>query len=132
MDRSELTAAAQPNALKEALDTNASELRAGHHAQMESMRASLRTASYKGHEIVIRTTYEITVDGKPFETHVIVDNSGRVHYHGLPTRDFASTVDLVKKVIDLFPNDFPPDDGSASGDQPQEHSGQHHEAHEGP
>jgi hypothetical protein len=66
---------------------------------------------YKDHEIVIRTTYEITIDGETFAAHVNVDNNGRVHYHGLPTRDFPSTVDLVKQVIDAFPDDF-------SGQQP--------------
>jgi hypothetical protein len=70
--------------------------------------------TYKGHEIVIRTTYEITVDGRPFAADVIVDNSGRVHCHGLPTRDFTSTVSLVKKAIDFFPEDFPAG-GSAPG-----------------
>lgn len=68
--------------------------------------ASVRTASHNGHEIVIRTSYEIEVDGQPFQPHIVVDNGGRVHYHGLPTRDFASLVDLVKKAIDTFPGDF--------------------------
>lgn len=52
-----------------------------------------------------------------------VDNGGRVHYHGLPTRDFPSAIDLVKKAIDFFPDDFDerdeaggsPDHGEADG-----------------
>jgi hypothetical protein len=66
----------------------------------------MRYASYEGHDITVRTTYEIKVDGEPFAVPVTVDNNGRVHYHGLPTRDFASVIDLVKKAIDTFPEDF--------------------------
>ncbi len=54
----------------------------------------------------MRTTYEITVDSAPFDVHLTVDNGGRVHYHGLPTRDFASVIGLVEKAIDVFPDDF--------------------------
>ena len=68
---------------------------------------SVRSATHKGHDIVIRTRYEIEVDGQPFAPLINVDNAGRVQYHGLPTRDFASMVDLVKKAIDTFPDDFP-------------------------
>jgi hypothetical protein len=84
---------------------------------------SVRTASYKGHEIVIETTYAITVDGTPFEAPLIVDNGGRVYYHGLPTRDFPSAVDLVENAIDHFPSDFP-----AGEAPPDEHP--HHPHHE--
>ena len=122
-----LVAASDPDVLRESLAASADELReaaAAHHA---GPVAAVRTVSHGGHEIVIRTTYEITVDGEPFEAHVTVDNSGRVHYHGLPTRDFESTVDLVKKVVDYFPDDFgrgtgpPPTNGHDHG------AGHHHE-----
>lgn len=107
MDRPDLAAAAQPDALRATLAANAERLRPAAHSHPGSGVASVRSATYKGHEIVIRTTYEITVDGRPFEAEVVVDNSGRVYYHGLPTRDFTSTVSLVKKAIDFFPEDFP-------------------------
>lgn len=68
---------------------------------------SVRTAEHRGHAILIRTRYEIEVDGQPFGAHINVDNAGRVQYHGLPTRDFGSLVDLVKRAIDAFPEDFP-------------------------
>jgi len=126
MDRPDLGAAAQPDALRAALAANADHLRTTGHAHPASEIASVRAATYKRHEIVIRTTYEITVNGHPFDAHVNVDNSGRVHYHGLPTRDFSSTVSLVKKAIDYFPEDFPLA-GSAHGHgQP---SGRSHGAH---
>ena len=40
-------------------------------------------------------SYDITVDGVPFDPVITVDNGGRVHYHGLPSRDFPSTVEPV-------------------------------------
>ncbi len=79
-----------------------------HHEGAQPQAVSVRTLSYRGHEVVIRTKYEIEVDGRPFSPQITVDMGGRVHYHGLPTRDFASMVDLVRKAIDTFPADFQP------------------------
>lgn len=67
---------------------------------------TVREADYKGHHIVIRTTYEIEVDGVPVTGHMGVADDGRVHYHPVPNTSFASAVDLVKRLIDVFPNDF--------------------------
>lgn len=122
MDRPDLAAAVEPDALRASLAANADRLHGAAHAHHGSGGASIRSATYKGHEIVIRTTYEITVDGRPFAADVSVDNSGRVFYHGLPTRDFSSTVSLVKKAIDLFPEDFPATDPEQSQEQPAGHA----------
>lgn len=124
----DLLAASDPDVLRESLAAHADELKeaaAGHHV---GPMAAVRTVSHRGHEIVIRTTYEITVDGEPFDAHVTVDNSGRVHYHGLPTRDFESTVDLVKKVVDYFPDDFGGESRPAptNGHAGHDHGGHHH------
>lgn len=102
----DLVAASNPDALRESLAEHADDLKTAAGAHHAGPLAAVRNASYRGHKIVIRTTYEITVDGEPFESPLVVDNSGRVYYHGLPTRDFPSTVDLVKKVIDFFPEEF--------------------------
>jgi hypothetical protein len=133
MDHDELVAASQAQGLLAALTANAGDLReaAGQHHGGELV--SVRTESYQGHQIVIRTTYEISVDGRPFEIAMTVDNGGRVHYHGLPTRDFPSAIDLVKKAIDFFPDDFDerdeaggsPDHGEADG--VQDHEQRQHE-----
>ena len=64
----------------------------------------------------------ITVNGRPFDIHVVVDNAGRVFYHGLPTRDFPSVIALVQKAIDQFPDDF----GAGAG-----HGGHGHDEGEG-
>jgi hypothetical protein len=76
---------------------------AGHHMHMDE---SVREATYKGHHIAIRTTYQVTVDGKPITGHMGVTNDGRVHYHPVPNVSFASAVDLIKQLIDTFPDDF--------------------------
>lgn len=67
---------------------------------------SMREAEYKGHHISVRTTYDIRVDGMPVTGQVGVTNDGQVHYHPVPNLSFASAVDLVKQLIDVFPDDF--------------------------
>ena len=67
---------------------------------------SVREVDYKDHKIRIYTQYEIRVDGKPLGGHIYVDNSGKVSAHALPNYSFVSAVDLVKKMIDEFPDDF--------------------------
>ena len=78
--------------------------------------ASVRTAIHCGHEIVIRTSYEITVNGKPLTSHLSVDDDGNVHTHALPEYAFTSAVDVVKKIIEAFPSEFPCDDHGQGGD----------------
>ena len=117
MDREIVQQASQPAAFREALKARKEELeQAGAHRHAAST-SSVREAEYKGHRIKVRTTYKITVDGEPFDVAMTVDNDGSVHYHGLPTRSFASVIDLVQKAIDLFPADFAdtPADGHDHG-----------------
>ena len=54
----------------------------------------------------MRATYEVTVDGQPVTGHLGVTDDGSVHYHPVPNRSFVSALDLVKAVIDIFPDDF--------------------------
>jgi hypothetical protein len=67
---------------------------------------SVREADHNGHHIVVRTAYRIEVDGRPVTGHIDVSNEGTIAYHGLPNMSFDSTVDLVKMLIDQFPDDF--------------------------
>ena len=71
-----------------------------------TMVPSVREAEYKGHHISVRTMYDIRVDGRPVTGHLDVTNDGQVHYHPVPNLSFASAVDLVKQLIDVFPDDF--------------------------
>jgi hypothetical protein len=70
------------------------------------MSETIRQAEYKGHHIVLRTTYELEIDGKPVLGHLQVDDAGRVHYHPVPNLSFASALDMAKQLIDVFPDDF--------------------------
>jgi hypothetical protein len=76
------------------------------HVHGEHGIESVRTAEHKGHTIVVRTRYEIDVDHKPVMSSVIVDNFGRVACHALPNYSFLSAIDLVKQLIETFPEDF--------------------------
>ena len=67
---------------------------------------SVREAEYKGHHIVVSTTYDIQIDGKPITGHMGVTDDGRVHYHPVPNVSCASAIDLVKQLVDIFPDDF--------------------------
>jgi hypothetical protein len=75
-----------------------------HHGESEVTRET----DYKGHHIVVRTKYEVEVDGKPLMGHMGVNDSGSVHYHPIPNMSFASALDMVRKIIDVFPDDFAP------------------------
>lgn len=131
MEYDDLVAATQPEELRAALADHADELqRAAQHHHAPEHATSVRTVTHNGHEIVVRTTYEITVDGKSFDVPLTVDNSGRVHYHGLPTRDFGSTVDLVKKVVDSFPEDFGDECGHDDDHDHHDHDHHDHDHHD--
>ena len=82
-----------------------------------------READYKGHHIVVRTKYEVEVDGKPLMGHMGVTDSGSVHYHPVPNLAFASALDMVRKIIDVFPDEFGPDA------KPNPMPGMHHDSH---
>lgn len=135
MDHRDLAAEAEPAALREALAAQGEELRQAGETHQHGL-TSVRAVRHRGHRIMIRTTYEITIDDEPFDAGLVVDNAGRVFYHGLPTQDFASTVDLVKQVVDTFPDftrpDDDPDPGSGgSGGSGHEHGHEHEPEHGG-
>ncbi|MDP9418721.1 MAG: hypothetical protein M3P53_00920 [Actinomycetota bacterium] len=104
MKRREVTKAAAPESVVESVARQRPKRRRGGHDH--GALESVRHATYRGHEIVIRTSYSIEVDGTPIEGHVGVTNDGRVHYHAVPNLSFTSAVDLAKQLIDTFPDDF--------------------------
>jgi len=93
------------------------------HSPLESVRE----ADHNGHHIKITTTYKVEVDGRPQMSHFDVSNAGQVHYHGIPNVQFDSAIDLVKNLIELYPEDFAPGPVKSSGDS--EHSGHMHTGH---
>lgn len=68
---------------------------------------TVREDEYRGHRIVIRTSYQIEVDGRQLTGHLGVTNDGRVRYHAVPNLSFPSAVAMVRRLIDAFPDDFP-------------------------
>lgn len=85
---------------------------------------TVRRDHYRGHEITIRTTYAIEVDGRPLGGHLHVGRSGDVQAHALPNYTFPSAVDLVREMIDVFPESF-------TGDRPDpDHDHDHDPDHD--
>jgi hypothetical protein len=84
---------------------------------------TLRTDRYRGHEITVRTTYLIEIDGRPIGGHLFVTNSGDVQIHALPNYTFPSAVDMARQLIDAFPEGF------AAVDPPDEHTDDHDHGH---
>lgn len=74
----------------------------GHGNKIESTRKE----EYKGHKIVIVTKYEIEVDGKKIFPPMHVSNNGTVGTHTLPNYASSSAIELVKTLIDCFPDEF--------------------------
>lgn len=79
---------------------------AGHGDHPNGQFTSVREINYKNHKIVVKTSYEIEVDGKAMNSQIYVDNNGKVSSHVMPNYSFTSTIDLIKKIIDKFPDNF--------------------------
>ena len=79
---------------------------AGHAGHGEEPFTSVREIHHNGHKITIETQYNIRVDGVPVSGHIYVDNMGKVSSHAFPAYSFPSAVDLVRKMIDEFPDEF--------------------------
>jgi len=100
-----VTAMPTPQSINTYVRRNAVQVRKAQkhrHGQMDSVRE----ADYAGHHIVVRTHYQVEVDGHMLMGHMGVTNDGQVHYHAVPNLSFSSAVDLVKRLIDIFPDDF--------------------------
>ncbi|MEM7094497.1 MAG: hypothetical protein AAF567_15955 [Actinomycetota bacterium] len=76
------------------------------HGEHGAGHESVRRNEHNGHQIEIRTTYRVLVDGRELAGHFGVGQDGTTHYHGLPNYQRSSAVDLVKDIIDQFPEDF--------------------------
>lgn len=89
---------------------------------------TVRTARHRGHDITVRTTYLIEIDGRPIGGHLFVTNSGDVQIHALPNYSFPSAVDMARQLIDAFPEGFASVD-PPGGHEPGHHHGSHHGNH---
>ena len=70
------------------------------HGHGRGAEAGVRRFDYRGHEVEIITHYEVTIDGEPWDGHMVVRVDGTVTYHGLPQYAVPSAVDLLRGVID--------------------------------
>ena len=109
MSAKESTTPPTSESIAQYVKKNAAKVKAGnkagdHHGGGETVRE----AQYEGHHIVVRTTYHVAVDGRPITGHMGVTDDGQVHYHAVPNLAYASAIDLLKALIDIFPDDFSP------------------------
>lgn len=88
---------------------------------------SVRELTHNGHVIRIITTYRVEVDGKPAEMHLSVDEDGQVYTHATPFVTYASAVDLMKEVMDAYPDAF--SDAEAQNEHRHEHGNAHAHDH---
>ena len=96
------------------------------HGTMRSK--SVRTFSHKGHEISITTMYQVKIDGRVVHLPLMVSDDGHVQSHAIPNYSLSSAVDIVKTIVDLFPEDFEKTKsrGRRAGGQHGGHSQRHH------
>jgi hypothetical protein len=90
---------------------------------------SVRELAHKGHTVRIITTYRVEVDGKPADLHLSVDEDGQVFTHATPFVTYASAVDLMKAVMDAYPDDAFSNSSATSATNREE--GSHHNHPEG-
>ncbi len=76
------------------------------HPAHDGSLTTLRRTSHNGREIEVKTTYEISVDGRRLADHVSVAKDGSPYSHSCPYEQFSSMVDLVKRLVDLYPESF--------------------------
>ena len=87
---------------------------------------SVREMTHNGHTVRIITTYRVEVDGEPADMHLSVDEDGQVFTHATPFVTYASAVDLMKEVMDAYPDAF-----SGEDEQPGDNQGRHEDGAEG-
>lgn len=89
---------------------------------------SVRELTHNGHAVKIITTYRVEVDGAPAGMHLSVDEDGQVYTHATPFVTYASAVDLMKEVMDAYPDAF--SDSGANSDT-HAHAGHDHDSNQG-
>jgi len=104
MDIKKLARAAEPEKLAKYI-AGVAQTHEHNHGNDGSVE-TLREDEYEGHHIVIRTTYKMEVDRKVLRVPLALGNDGQLHCHSLPNYQFASAIDMVKRLIDSFPDDF--------------------------
>jgi hypothetical protein len=118
MDFDRLDEVVSPHEQAAGMEHHRSELQRLHESHHHGT-STVREISYRAHTIRVVTSYEIEVDGHPVTGHVLVTNEGTLHYHAIPNQEFPSALDMVKRMIDLAPDQF-------ADPEPSEHPADHH------
>jgi hypothetical protein len=92
--------------------------------------SATRKAAHKGHTIEIKTTYEIKVDGKRLKISLAPDLDGSISYHVVPNVSFASAIDMIRCLIDAFPDDFAKGKKGTGKNRPTGGGHGHHDDHD--
>lgn len=77
---------------------------------------SVRSFDHGGKAVEIAATYEVKVNGVARQLHFSVGQDGKVTSHLRPYVAYDSLVDMVKDIIDLYPDDFGPAPQGGHGD----------------
>ena len=96
------------------------------HAGHET--TAVREFTHGGHVVRVVTTYRVEVDGKPIRAHLSVDEDGQVFAHATPFVTYSSAVDLMKAIIDAYPDSF---SGGNGGHHDHDHGHGHGHNHSG-
>jgi hypothetical protein len=126
MDLDRLDEVVSPQAQAAGMEYHRADLQLLHESHHHG-NTTVREVRYGAHTIRVVTSYDIEVDGHPVTGHVLVTNEGAVHYHAIPNQEFPSALDMVKRMIDLAPDEFPDPSGEPTDHHhaPEDHHGQH-------
>jgi hypothetical protein len=61
---------------------------------------------HAGRRIVVRTRYEIEIDGKQVKTHMWIRSDGRFVTHALPYFSFSSPREMAEALAEYYSADF--------------------------
>lgn len=61
---------------------------------------------HEGHKVVVRTRYEIEIDGEPVKTHVSIRSDGRFFSHALPYFTFSSPRQMAEALAEYYAKDL--------------------------
>lgn len=79
----------------------------GHGAMHHGLTQGVRSAEYRGHRVEVRTTYEVSIDGRPIAIPFHVADDGTVTCHAVPTYTSTSALDVAKRIVDAYPHRYP-------------------------
>lgn len=61
---------------------------------------------HEGRKILVRTRYEIEIDGVPVKTHMSIRSDGRFFSHALPYFSFSSPREMAQALAEYYGKDL--------------------------